>query len=78
MGKHVIGLERDATLFTEILLPFFREPEIVKEEMVPSPCSKKRAASLSDSNNDEVVEVKRAPKRHVNKCFFFYLSVLIL
>ena len=63
MGRHVIGLEGDATLFNEVLLPMLPQPEIVEEDRVPSPVSKKRAASPSDSDDDDVVEVKRAPKR---------------
>ena len=63
MGRHVIGLEGDPTVFNEVLLPLLPQPEIVEEDRVPSPMSKKRAASPEDSDDDDVVEVKRATKR---------------
>jgi hypothetical protein len=63
MGRHVIALEGDNLLFDEVLLPLLPQPEIVEDERVPSPVSKKRAASPVDSDDDDVVEVKRAPKR---------------
>ena len=63
MGRHVVGLEGDATLYTEVLLPLVPQPEIIQKEKVPSPVSKKRAATPVDSDDDDIVEVKRAPKR---------------
>lgn len=63
LGRHVIGLEGDYSLFTEVLLPLLPQPEIAEEEKDPSPVTKKRAPTPADSDDEDAIEVKRAPKR---------------
>ena len=63
LGRHVIGLEGDYSLFNEVLLPLLPQPEIAEEANDPSLVSKKRAPTPVDSDDDDVVEIKRASKR---------------